>query len=129
MDKKDEIIARQTEIIRSMTEQNLRRVSADLWGGAPPEQQTGKDAPAKLAHQTPPAETNEKTEADTPGKRASYGGHVAAYGIFRQSRNGQNHDCSSNGAGVSFSGDFIERAACGGGPQRTCRGICGADCY
>lgn len=66
MDKKDEIIARQTEIIRSMTEQNLRRVSADLWGGAPPEQQTGKDAPAKPAHQTPPAEKNEKTEADTP---------------------------------------------------------------
>ncbi len=60
MDKKDEIIARQTEIIRSMTEQNLRRVSADLWGGAPPEQQTGKDAPAK------PAQKNEKTEADTP---------------------------------------------------------------
>ncbi len=66
MDKKDEIIARQTEIIRSMTEQNLRRVGADLWSSAPSGQQTGKDAPAKPASQNPPAEKNEKTAADAP---------------------------------------------------------------
>ena len=52
MDKKDEIIARQMEIIRSMTEQNLRRVGSDLWG-------SGAPAPR------PPAESGEKTEKET----------------------------------------------------------------
>lgn len=47
MDKKDEIIARQMELIRSMTEQNLRRVGADLWGDgtAAPQQPTKTAAP------------------------------------------------------------------------------------
>ncbi len=34
MDKRDEIIARQLELIRSMTEKNMRRLSDDLWGSA-----------------------------------------------------------------------------------------------
>ena len=34
MDKKDEIIARQLELIRSMTEKNMRRISDDLWGSS-----------------------------------------------------------------------------------------------
>lgn len=62
MDKKDEIIARQTEIIRSMTEQNLRRVGADLWSGMPAQPHIGKDAPAKAAPQEPPVKKGEETE-------------------------------------------------------------------
>ena len=32
MDKKDEIILQQLDVIREMTERNLRRVGADIWG-------------------------------------------------------------------------------------------------
>ncbi len=32
MDKKDEILLQQIEVIRAMTEHNLRRVGADIWG-------------------------------------------------------------------------------------------------
>ena len=32
MDKKDEIILQQIDVIRAMTERNLRRVGADIWG-------------------------------------------------------------------------------------------------
>ena len=35
MDKKDEIILQQLEVIRAMTENNLRSMSGDFWGGAP----------------------------------------------------------------------------------------------
>ena len=31
MDKKDEIISMQLDLIRSMTENNMRRVGTDLW--------------------------------------------------------------------------------------------------
>ena len=32
MDKKDEIILQQLDVIRSMTERNLRSVNSDFWG-------------------------------------------------------------------------------------------------
>lgn len=35
--KKDEIILRQLEVIRSMTEHNLSRMGADFWGTPTPE--------------------------------------------------------------------------------------------
>ena len=37
MDKKDEIIIQQLELIKTMTENNLRRMADDIWGpaGAP----------------------------------------------------------------------------------------------
>lgn len=44
-DKKDEIIAMQLEVIRSMTESNLRRMGADMWGSPqknPPAPQDAK---------------------------------------------------------------------------------------
>lgn len=70
MDKKDEIIARQMEIIRSMTEQNLRRVGTDLWNGSTPAQppaqenaQKDKDAPIMPAS---PKEKEQKIESDAP---------------------------------------------------------------
>lgn len=54
MDKKDEIILQQLEVIRSMTERNLRSMGGDFWG-----------APEK---KTPP--TPEKTPDKTPEKAA-----------------------------------------------------------
>ena len=35
MDKKDQIILQQLDVIRSMTENNLRRMNTDFWGGTP----------------------------------------------------------------------------------------------
>ena len=35
MDKKDEIILQQLEVIRAMTENNLRSMSGDFWGSTP----------------------------------------------------------------------------------------------
>lgn len=58
MEKKDEIIARQMEIIRSMTEENLRRVGSDLWSAdTPVSNRAEKSAPPK-----PP----EKPEKNAP---------------------------------------------------------------
>ena len=65
MDKKDEIILRQLEVIRSMSENNLRRMGTDFWGapktgGAT----TNADAPkadeaaAKDDKKTPPTAAN-----------------------------------------------------------------------
>lgn len=62
MDKKDEIIARQMELIRSMTEQNLRQVGTDLWGSSTRQ-------PAKPASADPPRrETQEKADEKMPQK-------------------------------------------------------------
>ena len=36
MDKKDEIIASQIELIRQMTESNIKRLGEDIWGRVPP---------------------------------------------------------------------------------------------
>lgn len=59
MDKKDEIILQQLEVIRSMTERNLRSMGGDFWGTPEPK------APAK---QTPPAP--EKKPDKAPEKAA-----------------------------------------------------------
>lgn len=93
MDKKDEIITRQTEIIRSMTEQNLRRVGADLWSSMPSGQQTGKDAPAKPIPQNPSAEKREKTEMDVPERediemlQKELDGYIGLENIKKEVRN------------------------------------------
>ena len=50
MDKKDQIILQQLDVIRSMTENNVRRMGSDFWGtpfesvGKTPDAPTGKDA-------------------------------------------------------------------------------------
>ena len=71
MDKKDEIIARQMELIRSMTEQNLRRVGTDLWGSSA--RQLEKPAPADpVPQETPNADKAAKEAAckDTPERES-----------------------------------------------------------
>ena len=49
MDKKDQIILQQLDVIRSMTENNVRRMGSDFWGT--PFQDVGKapSAPGKPA--------------------------------------------------------------------------------
>lgn len=46
MDKKDEIILQQLEVIRSMSENNLKRMGSDFWGGPAPKQSAPTDASA-----------------------------------------------------------------------------------
>ena len=47
MDKKDQIILQQLDVIRSMTENNVRRMGSDFWGT--PFQEVGK-SPLSLIH-------------------------------------------------------------------------------
>ena len=61
--KKDEIILRQLEVIRSMTEHNLSRMGTDFWGTPAPE----KREPA------PPEKPDQRTSAPE-GKRGASGG-------------------------------------------------------
>ncbi len=46
MDKKDEIIGMQLELIRSMTENNIRRLGDDIWGRVPPKGKNDGKTPA-----------------------------------------------------------------------------------
>ena len=59
MDKKDQIILQQLDVIRSMTENNVRRMGGDFWGTpfqnvgkapAAPEKPAEPEAPARLKH-------------------------------------------------------------------------------
>ena len=54
MDKKDEIILQQLEVIRSMTERNLRSVNSDFWGTPlSPAEKPGEKAAPKTPDKTP----------------------------------------------------------------------------
>ena len=72
MDKKDEIILQQLEVIRSMSENNLKRMGSDFWG-APMSgvSKASGDAAAKDDKKTPPTATSggeggEKKEEELP---------------------------------------------------------------
>ena len=65
MDKKDEIIASQIELIKQMTESNIRRLSEDIWGRVPPQ----GGAPGKGEEKDPPAAASTgKADAPKNGK-------------------------------------------------------------
>ena len=54
MDKKDEIILQQLDVIRSMTERNLRSVNSDFWGTPlSPAEKPGEKAVPKTPDKTP----------------------------------------------------------------------------
>ena len=53
--KKDEIILRQLEVIRSMTEHNLSRMGADFWGTPTPEKHVPAVPLPEKEKRTPPA--------------------------------------------------------------------------
>ena len=56
MDKKDKIILQQLDVIRSMTERNLRSVNSDFWGTplSPAEKPGEKAGPLSLIHISEP---------------------------------------------------------------------------
>ena len=69
MDKKDEIILQQMDLIRSMTERNLRSMDTDFWGTplmenrtARPQKSEKNEEPEKAAPQTQAAKPEEKEE-------------------------------------------------------------------
>ena len=66
MDRKDEIILQQMDLIRSMTERNLRRMDTDFWGTPLMEKKTNQppisEKPEKPASQTQAAKPEEKEE-------------------------------------------------------------------
>ena len=68
MDKKDQIILQQLDVIRTMTENGIRRMNSDFWG-APA-------APAAPA--APKAEEKQtKTATGSPAGDAEYNSHSA----------------------------------------------------
>lgn len=69
MDRKDEIILQQMDLIRSMTERNLRSMDTDFWGtplmenrSARPQKSEKTEKPEKAAPQTQAAKPEEKEE-------------------------------------------------------------------
>ena len=69
MDRKDEIILQQMDLIRSMTERNLRNMDTDFWGTplmenrtARPQKSEKTEKPEKAAPQTQAAKPEEKEE-------------------------------------------------------------------
>ena len=69
MDRKDEIILQQMDLIRSMTERNLRSMDTDFWGTPLMENRTARsqksektEEPEKAAPQTQAAKPQEKEE-------------------------------------------------------------------
>lgn len=76
MDKKDEIILQQLDVIREMTERNLRRVGTDIWGvpsknsTASGEKASGASAGAKISEKADSASSDKK---DPPKTAASTG--------------------------------------------------------
>ncbi|MBQ9988343.1 MAG: AAA family ATPase [Clostridia bacterium] len=74
MDNKDKIILDQLEVIRLMSEHNLKRISADLWAPAAPPKATpaasgqkAPDAPAPQAEQAPEPEKIEDLKQELNG--------------------------------------------------------------
>lgn len=66
MDKKDQIILQQLDVIRSMTENNVRRMGSDFWGT--PFQDVGKAPPPPESLPSP--KTRPPTADAKPGDAA-----------------------------------------------------------
>ena len=60
MDKKDQIILQQLDVIRSMTENNVRRMGSDFWG-----------TPFESVGKTPAAPAGKDAEKNTPPSPAT----------------------------------------------------------
>ena len=70
MDKKDQIILQQLDVIRSMTENNVRRMGSDFWGT--PFQDVGKapTAPGKPAEPEKPVPRPKKPRSSRLRKKS-----------------------------------------------------------
>ena len=69
MDKKDQIILQQLDVIRSMTENNVRRMGSDFWGT--PFQDVGK-APAAPGQPAAPEKPRPPPGRDPGGGAVLY---------------------------------------------------------
>ena len=65
MDRNDEIILQQMDLIRSMTERNLRSMDTDFWGAPFMEKKTEK--PAEKPEKT--EKPAEKTQVEKPAEK------------------------------------------------------------
>ena len=66
MDKKDEIILQQLEVIRTMSENNLRRMGDDFWGGERRGMEMNEPAPRKPENQAAKQENGGGTAEQLP---------------------------------------------------------------
>ena len=76
MDKKDEIILQQLEVIRTMTERNLRSMGDDFWG-TPFEGVLSPKSPSAPSSDGKPADSDGKKPAP-PSASKNSGGQTAA---------------------------------------------------
>ena len=81
MDKKDQIILQQLDVIRSMTENNVRRMGSDFWGT--PFQDVGK-APA--APESLPSPKNPSPPPPTPSPAMPRPKKPRSFRLRRRSR-------------------------------------------
>ena len=65
MDKKDEIILQQLDVIRSMTERNLRSVNSDFWARPCPR----RKSPGRRRPPRPPARPLRRSPAARSSRR------------------------------------------------------------
>lgn len=89
LDRRDEIITRQMDIIREMTRQNLRGLAGDLWGHTPPKAESPEpESPAKL-DATPeaakaPAEDTEQQPESMDDLKEELNGYIGLERIKRE---------------------------------------------
>ena len=69
MDRKDEIILQQMDLIRSMTERNLRTMDTDFWGAPPAEKKTPEKAEKPAEKPQTQAEKPEQKEEIPPKEK------------------------------------------------------------
>ena len=81
MDKKDEIILQQLDVIRSMTERNLRSVNSDFWGtplspAEKPGEKAGPKTPGKAPEKKSVLKKLEEAKATQTTKKTETKNHT-----------------------------------------------------
>ena len=99
MDKKDEIISMQLDLIRSMTENNMRKIGGDLWGSgreklenpvkeAAPASDISKNAPqTEVKKETPPAAEKIPPREDMETLKAELAGYIGLAAVKAEVEN------------------------------------------
>ena len=121
MDRKDEIILQQMDLIRSMTERNLRSMDTDFWGtplmGKKTNQSPISEKSEKPASQTQAAKPEEKEEiaenAHDPGQSTHGGAHFGVAGLVgvfnKETQQKMCHNPASYRKSVYFTIDFRKK--------------------